>query len=51
MITPQNICCECDDLKEERELETPPALNEPTVEPEAEEKDHPPVTYLHVEIF
>jgi hypothetical protein len=51
MIDPQNKACACDDLKDERELETTPAPNEPTARSEAEEKDHPPITYLHIEIF
>lgn len=51
IIAPQNKCCGCDDLEEKHELETTSALNEIIVEPEAEEKDHPHVNYLHVEIF
>jgi len=51
MLDPRNKLCGCEDLRDDHEIESIPTPSDPTEKSDAEENEHPPSTYLHVEIF
>jgi hypothetical protein len=51
VIGPQKKSRTCDEVHDEHELETPPALKESPPEAGAEAREDLSASYLHVEIF